>query len=57
MTSDQEIILKTAKEIVIKYIETGRLSASSFDESFKAIYQSIKETVEMTGPASGPPPK
>ncbi|MBF0476855.1 MAG: hypothetical protein HQK59_13705 [Deltaproteobacteria bacterium] len=49
--------MKTAKEIVIKYIETGRLSASSFDESFKAIYQSIKETVELTGPPPGPPLK
>jgi hypothetical protein len=41
-----EHILKTTKEIVVKFIETGRISPSGFSESFKSIYQTIDETVK-----------
>lgn len=40
-----EHILKTTKEIVVKFIETGRISPSGFPESFRAIYQAIDDTV------------
>ncbi len=45
MTGDDEIILRAAKEVVIKFIETGRISPASFDEGFHKIYSSIKNTV------------
>jgi hypothetical protein len=38
-------ILKIAKEISIKFIEVGRLTPATFDETFKAIYRTIDETV------------
>jgi len=46
MTSDEEKILKVAKEVVIKFIETGRISPSGFSKYFEEIYQSIKDTVK-----------
>ncbi|MDI6789694.1 MAG: hypothetical protein QME44_03285 [Thermodesulfobacteriota bacterium] len=45
LTADDEVILRAAKEIVIKFIETGRVSPTSFEENFQKIYSSIKNTV------------
>ena len=41
----EEAILKVAKEIVVKFIEVGRLSPANFDETFQNIYKSIRNTV------------
>ena len=46
MGSIDEQILKSAKEIVVKFIEAGRLSPTGFDETFKNIYYTIKEAVQ-----------
>jgi hypothetical protein len=40
-----DTILKIAKEISVKFIEVGRLTPATFDETFKSIYQTIDETV------------
>ena len=40
-----ENILRTAKEIIVKFIETGRVSPTGFPETFKTIYRTIEETV------------
>ena len=40
-----DAILKVAKEIIVKFIEVGRLSPSNFDEAFKDIYHSVYDTV------------
>jgi hypothetical protein len=40
-----EIILKMAKEIAVKFIEVGRISPASFASSFATIYQAIEKTV------------
>ncbi|MGE0084476.1 MAG: hypothetical protein AB7S75_08640 [Desulfococcaceae bacterium] len=47
-SSQDEQILRAAKEIIVKFIETGRVSPTAFPENFKIIYTSIKETVEGT---------
>ncbi len=44
-TVSDETILKIAKEISIKFIEVGRVVPSTFDESFRNIYNSIESTV------------
>ncbi len=44
--SGDDIVLKITKEIAIKFIETGRISPSSFDTAFKSIYKTIDATVE-----------
>jgi len=46
MGSIDEQILKSAKEIVVKFIEAGRLSPAGFDETFKNIYYTIEEAVQ-----------
>jgi hypothetical protein len=40
-----DTILKVAKEVVVKFIEVGRLSPSNFDETFKNIYKSVRDSV------------
>ncbi|MEW6260875.1 MAG: hypothetical protein AB1547_13360 [Thermodesulfobacteriota bacterium] len=45
MGSMEEQVLKTAKEIVVKFIETGRVSPSGFPEAFRSVYQAVYETV------------
>lgn len=42
--SDEDI-LKVAKEVVVKFIEGGRLSPANFNETFQAVFKSIRDTV------------
>jgi predicted transcriptional regulator len=46
--SQDEQILRATKEIVVKFIETGRISPTGFPEAFKAIYQAVNETVRLS---------
>ncbi len=46
MKSIDEQILRTTKEIVVKFIELGRLSPSSVHEPFKDIYATVRDTVK-----------
>jgi len=48
MTSIDEQILRATKEIIVKFIEVGRVSPTSFDESFKTVYKTIYESVKQT---------
>jgi hypothetical protein len=41
----EEAVLKVAKEVVLKYIEIGRLPLTGFDEAFRSIYKTISETI------------
>jgi hypothetical protein len=50
MASIDENILKAAKEIVVKFIECGRLSPNGFPEAFQAIYRTVDETVKSSIP-------
>jgi hypothetical protein len=43
--SIEEQVLRASKEIVVKFIEVGRISPSNFAESFASIYQAIDSTV------------
>jgi hypothetical protein len=45
MKPEEEMILKVTKEIVIKYIEIGRLALANFDEAFRSIHKTVQETV------------
>ena len=46
MKQDEELVLKVTKEVVIKFIEIGRLSVNSFDEIFKQIHKTVHESVK-----------
>ena len=50
-TSQDEQILRAAKEIVVKFIETGRISPTGFPETFKAIYLAVDKTVKQSAVA------
>ncbi|NLI81194.1 MAG: hypothetical protein GX443_05830 [Deltaproteobacteria bacterium] len=45
MHPDDEIILRAAKEIVVKFIELQRVSPTNFEEHFRRIYYALKNTV------------
>ncbi|HSL62753.1 MAG TPA: conjugal transfer protein TraB [Desulfotignum sp.] len=46
MKSIDEQILRAAKEIIVKFVEMGRLSPSNVHEAFKDIYATVDETVK-----------
>lgn len=46
MKSIDEQILRATKEIIVKFIEMGRLSPANVHESFKDIYATVDETVK-----------
>lgn len=46
MASMDEQVLRAAKEIVVKFIENGRVSPAGFSETFKDIYHTVEETVK-----------
>ena len=51
-------MLKAAKEVAVKYIETGRLSLSGFPKAFSEIYGAIDQVVPDPLPEdSGQDPK
>jgi|GEM_PF-908208 len=45
MHPDDEKILKIAKEVVVKFIELGRISPSNFEQYFNDIFWAVKRTV------------
>ena len=48
MASIDEQILRTAKEVVVKFIEAGRVSPAGFPETFRTVYTTIDKTVRQT---------
>ena len=47
-TNQDEQILRASKEIVVKFIETGRISPTGFPDAFKSIYRTVDETVKQS---------
>ncbi|MBW2580920.1 MAG: hypothetical protein JRC67_02685 [Deltaproteobacteria bacterium] len=45
MTRDEERILKIAKEVVVKFIEIGRVSPTQFEGVFQSVFRTIKSNV------------
>lgn len=58
-SSVDEQILRAAKEIVVKFIETGRVSPTSFSEVFKSVYKTVFDAVHppVEAPGEAPPEK
>lgn len=55
MEKDAKEALQVTKEIMVKFIETSRVSPSNFSEIFPAVYQVVLETI--TKPPLMPCPK
>ncbi|MEE8430633.1 MAG: hypothetical protein V3S16_05240 [Candidatus Desulfatibia sp.] len=54
MASMDEQILKVTKEVVVKFIEAGRVSPAGFNDTFKNVYNTVKETVQGSDKAPEP---
>jgi len=54
MGSLNEQILRTTKEIIVKFIECGRISPAGFHETFRSVYQTVEETVKGLPQAEEP---
>jgi predicted transcriptional regulator len=46
MGSIDELILRATKEIVVKFIEAGRVSPTGLHETFKSVYSTVEKTVK-----------
>lgn len=46
MKAREDQVLRTAKEVVVKFIEIGRISPANFPESFQIIYEAINTQVK-----------
>ena len=46
MASMDEQILRATKEIVVKFIEGGRITPTGFPKTFESIYQTVEDTVK-----------
>jgi hypothetical protein len=46
MASIDEQILRATKEIVVKFIEGGRVSPTSFRQTFEDVYHTVEKTVK-----------
>jgi hypothetical protein len=61
MGNIDEQILRATKEIVVKFIEAGRISPSGFHETFKDIYHTVekttKESIKRSRPEVGTDPE
>jgi hypothetical protein len=53
MATMDEQILRATKEIVVKFIECGRISPSSFHETFKDIYRTVEKTTKGSMKVAG----
>lgn len=42
MGSIDEQILRATKEIIVKFIETGRVSPTGFHDTFRSIYKTVE---------------
>lgn len=47
MKQEDELAMKVTKEIVIKFIETGRLSIGSFEDVFKKIHETVRDSLRQ----------
>jgi hypothetical protein len=42
----EDTLLKITKEIAVKFIEVGRLTPATFDETFKSIHLTVREATQ-----------
>ena len=45
MGTKEDQVLRAAKEVVVKFIEVGRISPANFSETFQIVYRTIDDQV------------
>ena len=56
MATLEEQILRVSKEIVVKFIEVGRVSPTGFPELFRSVYRTVDQAVRSDSAAPKEPP-
>ncbi len=46
MNKDDELVFKITKEIIVKFIEVGKLSVKSFEEGWKQVHQTVQDSLK-----------
>ena len=46
LTPREELLLKVAKEIVVKFIEVGRISPASFADTFTMVIDTLRHSLK-----------
>jgi hypothetical protein len=46
LTPREELLLKVAKEIVVKFIEVGRVSPASFADTFDLVIGTLRKSLK-----------
>ncbi len=46
LTPREELLLKVAKEIVVKFIEVGRVSPASFTDTFNLVIDTLRQSLK-----------
>jgi len=41
-----EAVFKVTKEIVVKFIEVGRLTPATFEETYERVFKTVKESAD-----------
>jgi hypothetical protein len=45
----EELLVKAAKEIVVKFIEVGRVSPTSFADTFNMVIDTLRQSLKVKG--------
>ena len=46
LTAREELLLKVTKEIVVKFIEVGRVSPASFADTFNLVIGTLRQSLK-----------
>ncbi|MFN3534114.1 MAG: hypothetical protein ACK4WB_01855 [Desulfatiglandales bacterium] len=49
MSPEKELALRVTKEIVIKFIEAGKISLSAFESAWKQIFDTVESSLKDKG--------
>lgn len=55
MSAIDEQILRATKEILVKFIEVGRVYPATFNDTFSTVYRTITKAVKDTDSIPEPP--
>ena len=47
MKNEEELVLKVTKEIIVKFIEVGRLSVNSFENVWNQIHGTVRDSLKQ----------
>jgi hypothetical protein len=48
VSGPEELILKVTKEIMVKFIEIGRISTSNFEDTFKLVNDTVRKSLKQS---------